>query len=230
MIGIVAAHPVELQPILRKLTHRRQGCGLVSGQLGGVPVVVGALGQGWRWAEVGTGKFLERTRCTALVITGFAGATQPGLVCGDLVIPDLVVDLHEDPEAVDGLRYRPPLDLQAVRATTGGRDGMLVTVGGLVGAPAQKARLGQRTGAAAVDLESAAIAAVAQARGVPWIVARVILDSVDRPLGVWSAWHAGWLVISIMGWGRLRLFLREMAVAQRHLGEQVQAVVAALPA
>lgn len=228
MIGIVAAHPVELRLVIRRLTDRRRGRGVIYGCLGDVPVAVRCLGQGWRRAEAGTVRLFEMTHCTALVMTGFAGATQGGMVCGDLVIPDVVVDLHRDPEAPDGPRYRSPLDLQAVRSAAGGRGGLLVTAGGLIESPGRKARLGQRTGAAAVDLESAAVVAVAQARGVPWVVARVILDSVDRPLGVRSVRHAGWLAVSILGWGRLGSFLKDVAVAQQRAGEHVQAVVAAL--
>ncbi len=229
MIGIVAAHPVELRLVIRHLSDRRRSRSVVYGRLDRVPVAVGCLGQGWLRAEVGTARFLEMTRCTALLMTGFAGATQDGAVCGDLVVPDVVVDLHEDWQAADGPRYRPSVDVASVRLAIGGQGGVLATVGCLVGSPAQKTRLGQRTGAVAVDLESAAVAAVAQARGVPWVVARVILDPLDRPLGVRSAWHAGWLAVSVIGWGRLGSFLQDVVVAQRHVGERVRAIVAALP-
>lgn len=89
------------------------------------------------------------------------GERAPGLVvaagfCGALV-PDLRVG-----DIVSGSR--------------------LVTVGQLVSEPADKRRLAIATGAAAVDMESAAVAAVCAARGVPFRAVRAVSDTLDTSM------------------------------------------------
>jgi adenosylhomocysteine nucleosidase len=60
--------------------------------------------------------------------------------------------------------------------------GRLVTAPQLVGRPAAKRTLARETGAIAVDMESAAIAAACQERLVPCAVVRAISDTVDTEL------------------------------------------------
>ena len=52
----------------------------------------------------------------------------------------------------------------------------------LIGAPAEKRRLGERSGAVAVDMETAVVARLCGAAGVPFGCLRVISDDVDTPL------------------------------------------------
>ena len=58
----------------------------------------------------------------------------------------------------------------------GDRDGSLLTSPAVDGAPADKAALFRSTGAAAVDMESFAVAEVASAHRLPFIAVRVIVD------------------------------------------------------
>ena len=52
----------------------------------------------------------------------------------------------------------------------------------MVSTPAEKAILFRRTGAIGVDMESAAVAAVAQKRGIPFIVVRAVADGVETTI------------------------------------------------
>ena len=52
----------------------------------------------------------------------------------------------------------------------------------LIGAPAEKRRLGERSGAVAVDMETAVVARLCGAAGVPFGCLRVISDDVDTQL------------------------------------------------
>lgn len=225
MIGIVAAHGIELHPVIRRLREARRYRGVVYGQLRAISVAVTRIGQGWARAQASTARFLDLTQCTAAIITGFAGATHPDLSVGDVVMPEAVLDLHQDEELVNGPRWQSPLRIEELRAKVAGRSGVLGTVRDLIIEPWDKERLGIRTGIVAVDLESAAAVAQAQSRGIPWVVTRVVLDPMRRPLGVVSWWHALVLAVSVKGWGRLGRFAVDLAVAQRRLGESVSLAV-----
>lgn len=225
MIGIVAAHPIELRPLVARLRAPRHGRGVTYGRLGETPVALAALGQGWRRAEASASRFFEAVPCRVVVVTGFAGATQPGCRVGDLVIPETVMDLRRPDGRGDGVPYRVPMAVQLFQARTGARGGVMASVARVVAEPAEKARLGRDRGVTAVDLESAAVVAVAAQRGVPWLVARVVLDPVDQPLGVRSPAHAVWLGCSVAGWGRLWQFGRDVAAACQQLGDRVSRVV-----
>ncbi|MEK7858991.1 MAG: hypothetical protein AAB320_07595 [Elusimicrobiota bacterium] len=104
--------------------------------------------------------------------TGFAGALQPGMETGDLVL-----DMQG-------------LDLELVQAARAAAEtlklrfhfGKVVDAETPLSAPEDKARLGRERRASAVDMESAQIRAWAESRGTPFLVARVVLDRVDQRL------------------------------------------------
>jgi adenosylhomocysteine nucleosidase len=106
---------------------------------------------------------------TAIVSAGFCGALAPDLTVADLIAADHVVD------AASGAEFAVDADLLD-RAP--GRHGTLVSVARLVRTPADRARL---TGLAC-DMESAALAAVAAAAGVPFIALRAVTDETRHTL------------------------------------------------
>lgn len=95
---------------------------------------------------------------------GFAGALQPHLSVGDIVTPRRVVD------ARDG----SSMDM-------GEGAGILITAPGIV-SPREKAQLAASYDAQAVDMEAAAVARGAQARGVRFAAVKVISDERDFSL------------------------------------------------
>jgi adenosylhomocysteine nucleosidase len=99
---------------------------------------------------------------------GFAGALDPGLKVGGIVQPRRVVN------AGDG----SSIDLVGVNPRG---EGVLVSFGA-VAMPEQKARLRNSFGALAVDMEAAAVARAAEARGVRFAVVKVISDEFDFKL------------------------------------------------
>lgn len=226
MVAVVAAHGVELQPLLRQMTGRRTYEGIAFGQLRGGPVALRVVGQGWARAYDRTLRLLRTVRPDGLLVTGFAGATEAGWSVGDVIVPDRVVDLRRDEDGTDGPSYRPTLPVEAWRAQWRVRGGVVGTVGAVVVEPWDKAELGRRFGIAAVDLETAAVAAAATQCSVPWAAARVVLDPMDRPLAVVSAWHAAVAAMSVVGWSRLWRFSRDLAAAQQQLGRRMGDVVA----
>ena len=92
---------------------------------------------------------------------GFAGALDRGLKVGDVMQPQRVVN------AGDGSSL-----------TLDRGDGVLVSFGA-VASPAQKASLRDSFQAQAVDMEAAAVARSAEARGAGFAVVKVISDEFD---------------------------------------------------
>ncbi len=108
----------------------------------------------------------------ALVSFGLAGALDPALRPGALLIPVQFV-------AVEGRIDCDPVLLEWLGGTTVAR---LAAAPDAVAAAAAKAALFQTSGAAAVDLESYAMAEVALARGLPAAALRAVADPAWRDL------------------------------------------------
>ena len=110
-------------------------------------------------------------RPSLVLSAGFSGAIVPGLTVGDLILASEVCD-------ADGV-CRPttwPL------GESSNRRGRILTVPNLIGSPEEKRLLGVRSGAVAVDMETAIVARLCAAAGVPFGCLRVISDDVDTPM------------------------------------------------
>ncbi len=128
---------------------------------------------------------------SALVSWGLAGALDPKLAAGTVCLPDEVL-------AADGTRFRTALrwrdPLAAVLAAKRPvAFGTLLTRATAIDSVAAKYETYRATGAAAVDMESAAVAQAAAGRGLPFIAVRVIVDTAADalPRAVISASRAG---------------------------------------
>lgn len=152
---VVAAMASEL----RAFTRRWRGDG----------VATGLLGIGTAAARRSTDRLLAEHRPASVLVIGVAGGIGPTTAIGDLVVPATVLD------AATGSTFEP--------APVPGRpaSGTLHTSDELVVDPAAVAALVAR-GVVALDMETAAVAAVCEAAGVPWSVLRGISDHADAEL------------------------------------------------
>ena len=159
----------ELRPLVRSLSLSRARSGngaLLSGAVGRVEVVATTTGIGTRAAARTAERVLGSTPVDHLIVVGIAGGIGPSVDIGDLVVPELVIDLST------GTEHRPShLGDTAPRGT-------LVTLDGLLVDQDEVARL-ERQGVIAIDMETAAIAAVCEDRHCPWSVFRAISDRAD---------------------------------------------------
>jgi adenosylhomocysteine nucleosidase len=117
---------------------------------------------------------------TALASWGMAGGLDPTLSAGAILIPTEV----QGPDGricIPEPGWRNRLST-AVAAHAPVRSGRLLTCARAVGSVADKAELFKRMGAAAVDMESAAIGAVAEQHQLPFIAVRVVVDSAGDVL------------------------------------------------
>jgi adenosylhomocysteine nucleosidase len=101
---------------------------------------------------------------TVLVSVGLAGACDPALQVGDVVRAGVVVDSRT------GERFANP------------RFESVVVTGAAIASVREKARLYASYQAAAVDMEAAAVARLAQAHGLEFQAIKVISDAADFEL------------------------------------------------
>ncbi len=177
---------------------------------------------------------LAAAGAAALLSWGVAGALDPSLRCGTVVLPLEVL--------AAGTRFQTDrLWHQGVARALQGKitlaSGALLTSEVAVVAAAHKGRVFQHTGAVAVDMESAAVAGVAAELALPFLALRVILDtahdslpdSVVRSFQAPSSAAAGvsttpagpriWPLLCAPGdWGGLLRLAAQYRVAARALG------------
>jgi adenosylhomocysteine nucleosidase len=118
-----------------------------------------------------------RYRPKLVLSAGFSGALQEGLQVGDVILATEVMSLAGQcwpttwPGALPPGEWRPPL-----------QRGRLLCVPALVSSPEEKQTLGRKHRAAAVDMETAAVARICRQRNVPFGCVRAILDDLQTPL------------------------------------------------
>lgn len=112
----------------------------------------------------------------ALMSFGFAGALEPGLNSGDLVLPESVYAGHlldVDLSWRDSLCRRLPNHFTVAGGILAASNGVLTT-------DISKRELARATGARAVDMESGAVAEVAAyGGGIPFLAVRAISDTIE---------------------------------------------------
>lgn len=167
---MLAPMPLELRALVRVGRLRRDGelAGRAAhrGVVGGVPVVAVACGMGTARSEGVAADVLAGTDVSHVVVVGVAGAVGAHHPLGAAFHPEEVAD------ARTGVRYRPHA-LGGHRPTP--RSGTLLTGDDFITDPDHLAALA-RDGITALDMETAAVAAVCERVGVPWSVARAISD------------------------------------------------------
>jgi len=149
---------------------------------------VASLGDGTLLAVSGMGaaaagqgaRALVAAGARALISWGMAGGLDPTLEAGAIFLPGEVISADGASFPTTGhWRQRLSTALAAYHPVTSGK---LLTSREAIGSAADKANTFRKTGAAAVDMESAAVAEVAKAHGLPLLVVRVIVDTAADSL------------------------------------------------
>lgn len=188
-IGIVSALAAEARALGPAARHGAELRRLPEGAL----LAVSGIGEG---AAAGAARRLVLAGASALASFGMAGALDPMLICGAVLLPDEVVTVDGATVSATAGEWRQRLRtaLPASCLACGGR---LLASRQPIGTPEAKAAAWRSSRAAAVDMESAAIAQVAQQAGLPFIVLRVIVDTASDRLPA--------AVIAASGGGQLRI-------------------------
>jgi adenosylhomocysteine nucleosidase len=186
-IGLVVALPRELPAGFVRIDHRERAepyAFAVYRHMTAVAQLVAVqAGVGRARAAEGARLLIRRFSPRALVSFGFAGGLSPQLTKGSLVIGTGVV--CEDPPRILAVANRDLVD-QFQAASEAARlsvhRGILVTTRHLVADVSSKAVLRGRSGACAVDMETAGIVEAACEAGLPWVAVRAIVDSAEDHL------------------------------------------------
>ena len=166
-VGILAPMKPELAPLLKRaqLTREQRGDFIVQrGRIGKVDVTATITGIGMTPAQKVTERMIDEFSVDHVLVMGIAGGVDPKLVIGETFWPEVVVDARDERE------YRQkPLDGSAPRGLIISSDAleMHAALDGL-----------RERGVTAVDMETGAVAAVCEARGVAWSAIRSISDRV----------------------------------------------------
>jgi adenosylhomocysteine nucleosidase len=142
--------------------------------------VVGTVGPGASELTRHGAVWLAR-RPTAILVTGLAGGCAPDVRTGELILATAVGPTAGGgwlaPDAALAARARAALDAAGLAH----RAGPILTAPAIVESPAAKAECWRRSGALAIDMESAPVLAWASAAGVPAVVVRAVADGpADR--------------------------------------------------
>ncbi|EHB54986.1 MTA/SAH nucleosidase [Mycolicibacterium rhodesiae JS60] len=205
-IGLICAIPQELAHLRTLLLDaapvQAAHTEFVTGTLDGYDVVLAGSGMGKVNSALVATVLADRFGCGAIVFSGVAGGLDPELKVGDVVIADQVIQhdagLIEDDRLqtyraghvpfinpTDRLGYPVDDDLLArVRERLCGftlptaaiRFGTVLSGDQYLHCEVTRERLQRDFGGLAVEMEGGAVAQVAEAFGVPWLVIRALSD------------------------------------------------------
>jgi adenosylhomocysteine nucleosidase len=173
-------------------------------------------GVGFDAARRATEAIVALNHPTVVLSVGFAGALDESLRVGDLLEPRFVVDSRD-----------------GTRTDTGSGRGVLISFPAVADAE-QKAKLRKSYGAQAVDMEAAAVAKGAEARGLRFAAVKAISDEVgfamppvDRFIAADGNFRAGRFALYAAArpllWPNLLRLAQNSAKAARALGAMLQA-------
>jgi adenosylhomocysteine nucleosidase len=202
LILVFYAFAREIAPFKRRLRNRAplalDGLHGFRAKIGGKTFAMVGHGIGSRRATEVARRALDLIAGAELVIgTGVVGALSSGLRPGDLVLSDRILKLHADGRVDEQVTAVGDAELRAVGrslaiAGIAYSTGAILTAQSILATGAEKRRAKESTGAIAVDMETAAIAAEAAVRGLPFVAIRAVLDEVDdEVVGAAMADHNG---------------------------------------
>jgi adenosylhomocysteine nucleosidase len=194
-LAIVAALPQEVRPFLRLAKARRlAGLEFPAWQFeaGEGRGLLGVAGMGELAVLRLAAALLERFAPRGLVSAGFAGALGADLKVGDLVLAESILHYQPETGVLIGVPDPPPfLPLETLLAHL--RAAGLPAFQGTFIAPAGIISKGEHAPAVAhlphpvLELESAPLARLAAARGLPFLALRAITDAATEEIPAFIA-------------------------------------------
>src|SRR5437588_4678861 len=168
-IGITFALPSESSGVRHRLQAIQRHDNLLSGKIAGREVTILHIGVGAKACNARLEILLHKTRPGLVISSGFAGGVSEQLRVGDLILAQNFSDpgLLASTERI--LRERGPRVVKLFTSTS------------IVDSVAERNEIARAASAAAVDMETGAIASVCNAHRVPLLSLRAISDTVQQP-------------------------------------------------
>ena len=167
MIGITFALPSESSDLRRRLLAIRKDHDLLFGKIDDRDVAIVHTGVGEKHCQARLEFLLHTARPRLVISSGFAGAVTNELRSGDLILAQNFSDQQ--------------LLARASGIVGESRTVKLFTVSTIVDSIEERNRIALQSGAAAIEMETGAIANVCNAHGVPLLSLRAISDSPAEP-------------------------------------------------
>lgn len=183
-VAVVYALTDEVKPLLKEASLRSKiilkGVLIQFAKFRGVDVVFCRTGIGIANAHEAAERLLEHARPRVILSLGCAGATHPDLKTGDVVVPAEIRSETPGDRFSTSPKERSELEhLLREEKIPYGVDPLMTLW--KMGKKTDKEEAGSK-GAACVDMETAAVVAVAEKAGIPLVSLRVIFDSLDEEL------------------------------------------------
>ena len=182
-LGIVAAFPWEVQPLLRRSSAQlfpvadsgAPYANLHALRLGVRPALLVVAGVGAENARRSAEYLAASTPLCGFVSIGFAGGLDASLQVGDIVLADRVVDRDSKEQfSCDWNFLSAPCTLR----------GTLLSAASVVANSEEKRLLAGEFQAVAVDMEAAGVARAALRAGLPLGAVKAVTDSAEHSLSI----------------------------------------------
>ncbi len=200
VIGVVAALKEEIEPLVETMNHVQSSKwgrrSIYEGVIGSCQVVAVASGVGKVKAAASTQHLIDEFAPEAIICCGVAGALNPKLKIGDIVIAERALQHDFDLGAPDLLKRLRKRWLKADRvlvelAVETGKDlgfehrirlGRVLTGDQAIGTQERRQWLWKNFRGDCVEMEGAAVAQVCHMNGTPFLIVRAISDSAGENL------------------------------------------------
>ena len=169
MIGITFALPSESSGVRRQLQEIRRHDNLLAGKIAEREVTILHTGVGANQCNARLELLIHKARPAWVISSGFAGAVSEELRVGDLIFAQNFSDPALLANADRILGDRHPRTVKLFTATS------------IIDSVPERNEIARAAGAAAVDMETGAIADVCKVHGVPLLSLRVVSDSASEP-------------------------------------------------
>ncbi len=201
-IAIMGAMPEEIAPLLekvgeyKKIEYARNSYYLASYK--GMDLVIAYSKIGKVFAALTAATMIEKFGAKQMLFSGVAGAINPSLKIGDLIVAtklcqhdlDITAFGHPYGYVPEGSVYveSDPTLRKIARKVAGEKgihlkEGIIATGDQFVADPVRKAWIMETFGADALEMEGASVAVVCDALEVPFFILRSISDSADMDAG-----------------------------------------------
>ncbi|MGL4595286.1 MAG: hypothetical protein ACRCUY_11200 [Thermoguttaceae bacterium] len=190
-IGFVFAMPMEAAGVVDQLKRHKKTCGngrvFHTGLFNHLPVAIVEAGIGQKKARQSTEVLIDVFRPKRILSAGYSG----GLVASQnkfaVIFPEFVIR-ESDGKMLD-LKSSIPTMVLKDDETKNGTDKRLenpattlLTTNFIVSSPKNKKELAKKYGAELVDMETFAIAEMCMERQIPFLSARIVLDTSNESL------------------------------------------------